>query len=74
MKTIEKPLLRNWFGGKEPFKVRMLKLDKERIVSALVESEKVAVELMELPTSGRDVRCAVSVSLVKKKPWYRKLL
>ena len=74
MKTVEKPLVRNWFDRKAPFKVRMLKLNKERVVGALVESEKVAVELMEVPTRGRDVRCAASVSLMKKKPWYRKLL
>lgn len=74
MKTVEKPLVRNWFDRKAPFKVRMLKLNKERVVGALVESEQVAVELMEVPTRGRDVRCAASVRLVKKKAWYRKLL
>lgn len=74
MKTVEKPLVRNWFDRKAPFKVRMLKLNKERVVGALVESEQVAVELMEVPTRSRDVRCAASVRLVKKKPWYRKLL
>jgi len=64
---------RDWnpFRGKRPsFKVRLLKEDPVGAMLSLAEEGKIAIEQRELK-GGKQ---ALTVSLIKPKPWYRRFL